>query len=65
MAADAVSLFRPVTPSGIGREKMPPEKKLLAGSLLVGSLGIVLAIVGLPAALFSGWVGVFFSYAVS
>ena len=58
--------FRPVTPSGIGREKMPREKKLLVGSLVAGSLGIVLAIValaigGLPAAVFSGGVGVILS----
>ena len=43
---------------------MPREKKLLVGSLLAGSLGIALAIVGLPAALLSGWVGVFFPYTV-
>ena len=61
IAADGVSLFRSVTPSGIGREKVPREKKLLVGSLLAGSLGIVLAIVGLPAALFSGWVGAILS----
>ena len=45
MAADDVSLLKSVPPSGIGREKMPREKKLLVGSLLAGSLGIVLAMV--------------------
>lgn len=44
---------------------MAREKKLLVGPLLAGSLGIVLAIVGLPAALFSDWVVVFFPYTVS
>ena len=66
--------FRPVTPSGIGREKMPREKKLLVGSLVAGSLGIVLAIVlaivalaigGLPAAVFSGGVGPSFPHTAS
>ena len=52
----------PVPPSGIGREKMPREKKLLVGTLIAGSLGIVLAVValaigGIPAAVFSGGVG--------
>lgn len=45
---------------------MPREKKLLVGSLVAGSLGIVLAIValaigGLPTAVFSGGVGVILS----
>lgn len=61
-----VSSLNPTVPSGVGREKMPREKKLLVGSLAAGSLGIVLAIValaigGLPAAVFAGGVGVIFS----
>lgn len=61
-----VSSLNPTVPSGVGREKMPREKKLLVGSLVAGSLGIVLAIValaigGLPAAVFAGGVGVILS----
>lgn len=61
-----VSSLNPAVPSGVGREKMPREKKLLVGSLVAGSLGIVLAIValaigGIPAAVFSGGVGAILS----
>lgn len=42
-----VSSLNPAVPSGVGREKMPREKKLLVGPLVAGSLGIVLAIVAL------------------
>lgn len=65
-----VSSLNPAVPSGVGREKMPREKKLLVGSLVAGSLGIVLAIValaisGLPAAVFSGGVGPSFPHTAS
>lgn len=64
--AHDVSSLNPAVPSGVGKEKMPREKKLLVGSLVAGSLGIVLAIValaigGLPAAVFAGGVGAILS----
>ena len=60
-----VSSLNPAVPSWVGREKMPREKKLLVGSLVAGSLGIVLAIVGLPAAAFSCGVGAILTYKAS